>query len=105
MTSMCLRLGGLTFAVSSFIEWVKKSFSGMIAAIQCSNGFVHDVQCSSNDTEYTTMLSTCVEGCFCPPEMVEHNNTCILDEPKRTCKLDGITYQHGQTAAQRCYVW
>ncbi|GAB6030548.1 hypothetical protein CHUAL_007413 [Chamberlinius hualienensis] len=43
----------------------------------------------------------CVEGCFCPPNTVLHEDKCINKE-ECPCFYNGKTYNNGETIAQDC---
>lgn len=80
------------------------------AAFKCSNGYEHHecgpemhAQCSSDLAEHTKAV-TCVEGCFCPSGLVEHENTCIK-KSQCPCQLNGKVYLPGQETNERCYKW
>ena len=79
-------------------------------ASNCINGHVHS-ECGTscpatchNLVHRSTCKYSCVDGCFCPPNLVSNGTHCI-NEYSCTCTHEKKVYNNGESINKDCNKW
>ncbi|KAI3355049.1 hypothetical protein L3Q82_017927, partial [Scortum barcoo] len=89
-----------------YIRWRSQE----LCPLQCENGLVYDPcgpacspSCPSVQQSPQSQCGalSCVEGCFCPANMVRHGDSCVVPT-QCPCEWQGSMFPPGTTITQHC---